>query len=35
MSYETLTQARIRTLDPPDPQLDGKELNPAAIEQAS
>jgi transposase-like protein len=34
MSYETLAQARIRTLDPPDSELDGKELNPPAIEQA-
>lgn len=35
MSLESLAQARIRTLDQPDPQLDGKELTPAAIEQAS
>ena len=35
MSHESLAQARIRSLDPPDPQLDGKELTPAAIEQAS
>jgi putative transposase len=35
MSLESLAQARIRSLDQPDPQLDGKELTPAAIEQAS
>jgi putative transposase len=35
MSLESLAQARIRTLETPDPQLDGKELTPAAIEQAS
>lgn len=35
MSLESLAQARIRTLADPDGQLDGKELTPAAIEQAS
>jgi len=35
MSHETLVQTRIRSLDTPDPQLDEKELTPAAIEQAS
>lgn len=35
MSLESLAQARIRTLETPDDQLDGKELTPAAIEQAS
>jgi len=35
MSLESLAQARIRKLEEPDPQLDRKELTPAAIEQAS
>ena len=35
MSLESLAQARLRALDPPDPQLDRKELSPAASEQAS
>jgi len=35
MSLESLAQARIRTLEEPDYQLDSKELTPAATEQAS
>lgn len=35
MSLESPAQARIRTLDQPDPHLDKQELTPAAIEQAS